>query len=134
MTFELFLCGVGRGLQRLTAYQATDGKTVVPTVVVGRAQDRIGQVQVVRIVRDCRPTPVVAAITTRSRGRAIEVAREKEIIGEASKAIFYDVDARSTLVATSTAISLGESTIFFSDGTTSGQVPVRWADGSISSF
>ena len=115
ITFELFLCGVGRALQRLATYQATDTKSGVLIEAVGRGQVRRVQAQVVRVaVAERRPTPIVAVRAAIVRGRAIEVAGVKEIIREASKTITHNVASTSTaLIATCTTISCRKDTIFF---------------------
>ena len=88
ITFELFLCGGGRTLQGLATYQATDTIAEVLIAVVEKVQACRGQFQAERIdvveaVR--RPTPIVADRAATERGRALEVAGVKEIIGEGSK-------------------------------------------------
>ena len=63
----------------LATYQATDTKSVVLIVVVGRVQVRRVEVQVVRVVVAVRrPTPIVAVRATIVRRRTIEVAGVKE--------------------------------------------------------
>ena len=63
------ICGVGRTLNELATYQATDTKSVVLIIVVGRVQVRRVQVQVVRVVVAVRrPTPIVAVRATIVRG------------------------------------------------------------------
>ena len=73
------ICGAGRTLNELATYQATDTKSVVLIVVVGRVQVRRVEVQVVRVVVAVRrPTPIVAVRATIVRRRTIEVAGVKE--------------------------------------------------------
>ena len=93
----LFLFGVGRTLNELATYQATDTMSVVLIISVGWAQVRRAQVQVVRaVVAVRRPTPIVAARATIARRRTVEVAGVEEIIWETSKAITHNVTSAST--------------------------------------
>ena len=73
------ICGVGRTLQGLATYQATDTKSVVLIVVVGRVQVRRVEVQVVRVVVAVRrPTPIVAVRATIVPRSTITVARARK--------------------------------------------------------
>ena len=111
-----------RGLAELAPYQATDTIPDVLIVVVGRIQDGRVQVQAVRaVITVRRPTPIVAARTTKVRGRAIEEAGVEEIVREASKTVTHNVTgASAALAATSSAIPLGKSAEVFGGSTASG--------------
>ena len=90
--FVLFIV-VGLG-----PYQATDTKSEVPIVAVGRVQARRVQVQVVRreVAAVHRPTPIVAVRATSVRRRTVEAAGVEEVIRETSKAITHNVTSAST--------------------------------------